>query len=315
MFIEAVDARRAPVFVFVMGERTFMFNGTSTFLGKRFEFGSFERDYISLKDLRDSTMHKVLSIIIIAALSVLWCSVLEALRVLRIGGFTCFALAVLRCSVSKALCVLHIGGFMYFALVVLRCSVSKALRVLCIGGFTYFALAVLRCSISEALCVLRIGGFTYFALTVLQCSISEALHVLRIGSFVCAPYRRLDVFHTGCASVLRIGGFICAPCIGCALVFCFGVLCSIWRDFFTQGVVLHFQSLYAPCLERLLHSRCCAPLSESLRSLLGETFALKVRCSAFKVFIFGGDCGDLAPLILQFRDASTSVTLPRTEPL
>ncbi|KAK2639504.1 hypothetical protein Ddye_027299 [Dipteronia dyeriana] len=42
--------------------RTFTFNGTSTFLGKHFEFGSFKREYISLKDLWDSAMYEVLGL-------------------------------------------------------------------------------------------------------------------------------------------------------------------------------------------------------------------------------------------------------------
>ena len=78
----------------------------------------------------------------------------------------------------------------------------------------------------------------------------------------------------------------------------------------------------------------CAPF-RSLYAPLGETLALKVRCSTFGVFmlpawrdfctqgavllfrslyfqwqlqgpcpIFGGDCGDPVPLKLQFCDAS-----------
>ncbi|KAK2662706.1 hypothetical protein Ddye_001280 [Dipteronia dyeriana] len=62
VFVEAVDARRGPGFVFMLDARTFMFNGTTTFLGKHFEFGSFERDFISLKDLWDSAMHEVLGL-------------------------------------------------------------------------------------------------------------------------------------------------------------------------------------------------------------------------------------------------------------
>ena len=37
-----------------------MFNDSISFMGKRFELGIFERDYMSLKDLWDSVMHEVL---------------------------------------------------------------------------------------------------------------------------------------------------------------------------------------------------------------------------------------------------------------
>ncbi|KAK0606291.1 hypothetical protein LWI29_036227 [Acer saccharum] len=98
------------------------------------------------------------------------------------------------------------------------------------------------------------------------CSLSEAPCVLHIGGSTCASYRRLYVFRTGCASVLRIGGFTCAPCRSLYApigeTFALKVMCSTFGVFMLP-------------LERLLHSRCCAPLLESLRSLLGETFALK----------------------------------------
>ncbi|KAK0576591.1 hypothetical protein LWI29_020225 [Acer saccharum] len=42
--------------------RTFMFTGTTTFMGKNFEVGRFCQDYICLKDLWDSAMHELLGL-------------------------------------------------------------------------------------------------------------------------------------------------------------------------------------------------------------------------------------------------------------
>ncbi|KAK0572714.1 hypothetical protein LWI29_036046 [Acer saccharum] len=224
------------------------------------------------------------------------CSISKALHMLRIRGFMYFTLVVLQCSISEALHVLRIRGFMcapYRRLDVFRTGCASVLRI---EGFTcapYRRLYMF--SVSEDLRISHWLCFDAPYRRLYVCSVSEALHV---SHWLCfdALYQRLYVFHTGCASMLRIGGFIilhvkfcevmifgygCSiywsiyyviyfiinSCTGCALVFCFGVLCSIWRDFCNQGVVLCFRSLYAPCLERLLHSRCGAPLSESLFSV------------------------------------------------
>ncbi|KAK0576984.1 hypothetical protein LWI29_026233 [Acer saccharum] len=59
----------------------------------------------------------------------------DALRVLRIGGFTYFALAVLRCSVSETLRVLHwlCFGAPYWRLYVFCTGCVSVLRI---GGFS-----------------------------------------------------------------------------------------------------------------------------------------------------------------------------------
>ncbi|TXG47749.1 hypothetical protein EZV62_027043 [Acer yangbiense] len=45
-----------------MGDSTFILNGTASFMGKRFELGRFDKDYMCLKDLWDSAMHEVLGL-------------------------------------------------------------------------------------------------------------------------------------------------------------------------------------------------------------------------------------------------------------
>ncbi|KAK3211692.1 hypothetical protein Dsin_016398 [Dipteronia sinensis] len=45
-----------------MGERTFMFTGTTTFMGKNFKVERFYRDYICLKDSWDSAMYELLGL-------------------------------------------------------------------------------------------------------------------------------------------------------------------------------------------------------------------------------------------------------------
>ncbi|KAK0588071.1 hypothetical protein LWI29_033858 [Acer saccharum] len=156
----------------------------------------------------------------------------------------------------------------------LSCSVSESLRSLL--GET-FALKV-RCSVSESLRSLL--GET-FALKV-RCSVSESFGapmgvetlVLRFGVFTLPAWR--DFCTQG--AVLRIGVFTLPA----------------WRDFCTQGAVLRigvfrcshgggdfsapFRSLYAPYLERLLHSRCGAPYRSLYAPCLERL--LHSRCGA-----------------------------------
>ena len=210
----------------------------------------------------------IIIVITVVALSVPRCFVSEALRVLRIrrlyvcsvfGGFTCAPSRRLYVFCTGCASVLHSGGF--------TCApYSEALRVLRVGGFTYFARAVLRSFI-----ILYVWSYDFRLLNLLNNYAFGFGFNIRINNAVSW------VITFGCVGAPFFGVFIMLfillLIVALDVLWC-SVLCSISeslrssrRDSCTQGAVLHFRSLYAPCLERLLHSRCGTLLSEYLFSV------------------------------------------------